>query len=289
MQGDWLAEQQEPASLAAGGSAAHLTVEPASCWHPNREIPGSVQHNAARCPDLLAQALGRLQAYGTQAQEAGISEQEWTVLEALLLPADDFAPGSLHLHREAWSLLLAERAKRDPKAAEVLSWVQQGYPLTFTSVTADSQLSKPGYQRKLDVVRSLLRQLVGPANVELYLQGEAPHPLHFPNLQSALADTQFVDEEVAKLKRLGTFIPLADLRPTCPWASRLEEVTISPLGVAINRKGKKRLVSPGTTVALANSPSTPKPQLMAIALSPRTSMCGWLSFAGHGPHVRECF
>ena len=245
LQDDQLAEPTPVGVQNTGaGQTACPSQPPASQWHPSRTVPPKVKQNIDCCLSLLSRAKQRLSNYGTEAEQAGVTEVEWQELDTILLPAGDFIPGSLHLHSAAWEELLGSKAQHDPKAAQVLSWIREGYRLQFTSPMAASQQAKPGYQKKMEVVRSGLAQVVPPDQVEQCLQGTAPQPLHFPNLKSAQLDSQFVDEEVAKLKRLGTFIPLAQLQSQYSWAADPASITINPLGVAINRKGKKRMVSP---------------------------------------------
>jgi hypothetical protein len=217
-----------------GASQPPVQSPAASPWHASCRVPNVVQVSVDTCLDHLDEALHMLRAYNTPVEQAGVMNEQWHRLEQeILLPTEAFVPGSPHLHLAAWEALLGEGAAPGSDAAQVLSWVKDGYRLKFTKVDAPSQIAKPGHAEKIKVVRQILAQTVGRDQVDEYLSGDRPHQVYFANMRSASTHEQFVDDEVVKQKRLGVFIT---------WPYDEPPQVISPIGVAVDRKGKRRLV-----------------------------------------------
>ena len=98
---------------------------------------------------------------------------------------------------------------------------------------SESQRKHPNYRKKLQLVKQLLQKTVGPQGVEPALHGSEPQQVHFKNRISVGLHESFVDGAISELTKTGAI---------CPWTAPEPITVISGLGVAVDRKGKKRLI-----------------------------------------------
>jgi hypothetical protein len=158
---------------------------------------------------------------------------------------DQFVAGTPHTRVQAWETYFAWAQQGQPLLPAqntVLRWLREGVTITWVPPTDERQRKHPRYQARIEQVRRLIAEVFPdqPEKADQLLQGDQPSPVQFPNRTSAVKHAAFVREA------------LGDMRVT----GALQEVTredlqvISGLGVAVNRKGKLRLVLDATYINL---------------------------------------
>lgn len=199
------------------------------------EIRQRLNKIAALAPRHLEEALHRLASYGTGMDVDASSEELFqSKLASILLDDSMFRPGNLRRHAAAWHALL-DPYKGKGHVDEVLRIIDNGVELDFVKDPfSEQQRQKPGFERKAKVVRTMLEHVMPPQQAQAYMASPGPDKVWLGNLRSAETHHDFVTEEVYKLRTLGTMITW---KPE--WG---EPQNISPLGVAVDRTGKKRLV-----------------------------------------------
>ena len=191
---------------------------------------------ARECRGRMQEALDAYGKYGTAAEAYTGTEQEFREeLQQILLPEADFRPGEIHRHGAAWEEAL--QGSRAREAEEVRGIIKDGVRLEFTWPYGEEQRQRPGFSKKETAVRQLLTGAgVVTPEVQDALQRAQPPAVWLGNLASTGgANRAFTAGAVAEAHRQGV---LLDWRPE--WG---DPHNINPLGCAVNRKGKQRMVA----------------------------------------------
>ena len=109
---------------------------------------------------------------------------------------------------------------------------------------SDSQQQRPGYRARRRQVLSMLERQFGAERAAQMLQGDEPQPARFPNKATVQQEWDFVREGVEALLEAGAWITWQDAGMSCP------PDVISAIGVAVDRKGKRRIVVDGRYINL---------------------------------------
>lgn len=124
--------------------------------------------------------------------------------------------------------------------ATVLTWLEEGVKISWVSPTSAEQRKHPRYNKRLEQVLAKIRRELRniPGGAAWLMGGDRPRAVVFPNRVSASTHAEFVRESLEDLCRTGALEEV----------SRDQVTTISGLGVAVNRKGKLRLVLDATYI-----------------------------------------
>jgi hypothetical protein len=190
------------------------------------------QNKAQEAPQLMMDALAMMQQFQTPEGQWHGSQQQFMQLVNQIILAQ-WRCGNTHYHFKAWEVALAQR-KGSGNVAEVLRAVGQGIPLHLLPAYSHGQQHKPDFTRKEQAVRSMLGGNTPDVNS---LMHEAGLPsVWCGNLRSATepSNLPFMRAEVGKAVRSGVAVAWQQ-----DWG---DPHTISPVGCAANRKGKRRMI-----------------------------------------------
>jgi len=224
-----------PSPPATAGPASRLPPAGPRPWHEGVAISPALLKTAETSRLLAEEALTMLAQIG--------EEPDWddAAVEAFLanhlLPIQDYVPGSCSLFTSGWQTFVDTLASRDgtpdSDAAEVVQWLQTGYPLQFQDPATPALASRPGTQTRRSTVAALVKAQLGPAALEGFFSGPLPPIVHLPNFRSALDHPDTVTNELQKLLQLGTI---------AAWTPDMGQPhLINPLGVVL-KGSKPRLV-----------------------------------------------
>ena len=149
-----------------------------------------------------------------------------------MLDPAQFVAGNLTRHHAAWKMLFAKYGYTK-RARHVLRWVAEGVKFEFVSPFSPGQEKHPRFQTKLQVVRQLLSDTVGPDAVHGMLHRNQPASVQFANRVSCSMYKQFVSGAIQELVKVGSLVE---------WQGAVAPVLINGMGVVKNRKGKLRLI-----------------------------------------------
>ena len=179
---------------------------------------------------LLQQVFDRLEHPG--AVDGSSDEQLLSYLHSIMLDPIQFVAGNLTRHHAAWQMLFRTYGYTK-RARHVLSWVADGIKFEFVSPFSPGQERHPRYRVRLQLVRQLLSNTVGPDAVHGMLHRDQPAHVQFANRISCSMHKQFVTDTIQDLIRVGSLVEWQGLQPP---------VVINGMGVVKNRKGKLRLI-----------------------------------------------
>ena len=164
------------------------------------------------------------------------SDDTWEqAIQAHLLTGDRFAAGPLHANLPVWYQFFGNmHMLHHPEVQQVLSWIADGYTLSFDSPFAASQTLHPRFQQRLARARAALRKHMSPRRVEFLLKRSQPAPIHLSNHASCSDHADFVSAELQNFLHLGAIEPHDILRHG--------PAVVSPMSVAVHpTSGKRRL------------------------------------------------
>jgi hypothetical protein len=166
----------------------------------------------------------------------GYSDDQWLeVIQRCLLSGDTFLSGSLSRHAHVWQAYSQMTGiAGTPLVEKVLTWIRDGYNLSFVSPFADEQQLHPHYEQRLARIQRALAGVVGSAEVDRYLSNSEPLPVVFPNNSSCAEHANFVRSE------LQTFLQVGALQRWDPAVHG--PAVVHPMSVAVHPwSGKRRL------------------------------------------------
>ncbi len=198
---------------------------------------------ASRCPlmpqqhaderqlaQVVQQSLSLLNEDPAKQAAATMDSEVWVKHIISFMPdPDDFQAGTLHTRVAAFEAHWSRHANK-PTIRLLLHVLREGYKLHLKHPYAPCQQAHPRFANKEREVRALLSHVL-PSGSEVQRVMRAPQPaiLHFPNHQSVNGHVAFVQGEAASC------ICSAD-------APEAASILVLPLGVAVNRHGKERLI-----------------------------------------------
>ena len=224
---DELDEQQlDPGPHSGHQATGQLQFITISCRPPD---PPAMQPAAGM--HLMQQAIAIIE--GVQPPLPDMADDEWLAcVHTFLLPLPQFRAGFISTRVEVWQCYF-EHFGMTAKAQQILQWLQHGIDIHWVPHDAVCQQKHPKYRKRLQLVRELLHKTVGADGVEPALQGNEPQQVHFSNRVSLGMHEEFVDSTMHELLATGAI---------CPWTGPEPPTVISGMGVAVDRKGKKRLI-----------------------------------------------
>ena len=159
---------------------------------------------------------------------------EWLAeVTEMLLPLPQFRAGSTRQHIHAWEEWLDLREAEDARVHEV---IKHGIQMDFVNPQAEDQQKRPGHRQRYRQIQRQMQKLFGKQAAEEMLAGTKPGDAAFLNRESVDQHPEFVREEVQSLLKVGAWRTWQSLGMTQP------PTLLHGLGVAVNRKGKLRLV-----------------------------------------------
>ena len=161
------------------------------------------------------------------------SDDEWLdEVKAFVLPVDLFQAGFISTRHAVWQKYF-DQTGWTTKARHIVGWLTKGLSITFVPIDAECQTKHPRFEERLKLVRNLLEKNVGRAAVQELLMGSQPHQVHFKNRISVKQHIEFVVDTIQQLLQHGVIKP---------WQQTTPMIVINGLGVAVDRRGKRRLV-----------------------------------------------
>ena len=180
---------------------------------------------------LIRQAIDMME--GLQPRLPGMADDEWLAfVQSFLPPLECFRAGFMSTRLEVWQCYF-QHFGMIAKAKQILQWLRHGLDIHWVPHDASSQQTHPKYRKKVQLVRELLQKTVGAQGVEPALHGSEPLQVHFSNRVSVGMHEEFVDGAINDLLKTGAIRPWTESEPI---------TVISGLGVAVDRKDKKRLI-----------------------------------------------
>ena len=238
---------EEPAQLLDGSDALQeeldeQQLEPGP--HTGHQATGQQQFINIPCrpPDpasmqpavglhLIQQAISMLE--GVSPPLPDMIDEDWLAyVHKFVLPLQHFRAGFISTRLAVWQCYF-KHFGLTAKAKQILQWLQHGLDIHWVPYDAASQHKHPKYHKRLQLIRELLRKTVGAHRVEAALHGNMPQQVHFSNRVSLGMYEEFVDSAIQDLLKTGAI---------CPWTEPQQITVISGMGVAVDRKGKKRLI-----------------------------------------------
>jgi hypothetical protein len=212
---DPLSEEEEPVGLEK------CTYEFFSALPVRKAVNPDGEALREELRGILRSALGPRNGGQLSAEEKADLEDWLQNVHTHTHDPEQFVVGSFNRHLPAWEELL--RGSKRETSQRFLRILRSGVKPQLIG-TGEAE------PKKLDQVRAMLRQAVGPGKVESMLTGQIPHQVEFANHRSFYDNLSFGVGEVVKLVVNGT---LTVYRPE----DRKPKV-VNPLGVVNLPQGR---------------------------------------------------
>jgi len=149
--------------------------------------------------DLLEHAMFTL----TQGHYQDMSEANFKgAMEAVLLNSVDFSAGYISERLPVWEAYF-KRFGGGSKTQEVSALLREGVKIRWVPAFSPCQQAHPRYEKRLERVRAMLSQTVGPQRVEAMLAGEGPQEVRFKKRMSVEQNLEFVSNQLQEYLQQG--------------------------------------------------------------------------------------
>lgn len=144
-----------------------------------------------------------------------------------------FRAGKLADKVMIWERFFAAAGNDSMAARKVIKWIRNGVYTPMVGLDHPGQEKAPFRRKKLEIVRAMLRRtLPTGSDIELWLAGDKPHQVAFPNHRSTIIYADFLREEVRGM---------LDKKVIKEWRAADPPVVINSLLVADEKAPKLRL------------------------------------------------